>query len=148
MQFGFDNPLESLIAIGRLSAERVFLGHKFRMQVLNSGEQKDVLENTGDMDAIARMRALQHETMARSIKAIDGQKIIVSVPDEDEGRKIRKQELINQNLRILKKVSQPVMDGLYNEYLQLVKEQETMVGELKKKSEKSGQEQDGESEKK
>lgn len=143
---GIDSPLERLLYTGVLEEEVNILGQKVKMKVLNSGEQQDVFEATSSFDPVTRLRAMQLETLARSIIAFNNIPITLKLEEDNENPitpKEMKQKLIEQKLSFLRKASTPLIDELYDEYDKLRLKQENQITELKKKLKKTGQEADG-----
>ncbi|MFW9878518.1 MAG: hypothetical protein ACFFG0_36010 [Candidatus Thorarchaeota archaeon] len=147
---GIENSLERLLYMGRIQEEVNILGQKLTIKVLDSGEQQEVFEATSSYEPVTRLRAIQHETLARAIIAFNGVPINFKINENDEkpfnSREI-KQKLIEQNLELFKKASHPLIDELFQEYEKLRIKQENQFSELKKKLKKTGQESDGKSEK-
>lgn len=67
--------LQSLIEEGTYSDVVEFNNHQYKFAVLNSGENVEVMNVTGKMDALTRINAIKIETLARSLKEIDGMKL-------------------------------------------------------------------------
>lgn len=145
-EIGRENLLEVFVTQGNLSETVDILGQKITLRVLDSGEQREVFEQTTNLEPIARLKAIQHETLARSIMAINGAPVTYVPKDKDE--KVDKYKLIYQNLETLKKATQKVVDLIFDEYEKLVEKQNNQIEELKKKLQKNGQEPDGKSAKK
>ena len=93
---GKENLLEKLLVMGRVREEVDIFGQKVVMQVLDSGEQQIVFEVTSNLDTLARMRAIKHQTLARAIMAINGQNIVYVAKNKDE--KIDSDKIVQQNL--------------------------------------------------
>jgi hypothetical protein len=143
MQIARENVLEKLLVTGRLREEIDVLGQKMTLQVLDSGEQKDVYEVTSALDPVARLRAIQHETLARAIIAVNGSQ--VSYIPKEEGETVSPNKLVQQNLETLRRTPHPVVETIYAEYDKLVEKQNSQIDEIKKKLQKTGRETSGKS---
>lgn len=143
IEIGKENALEKFLVIGRTIKEVNLFGQKITLQVLNSGEQEEVFNATSVLETIARMRAIQRETLARAIIALNGFPVTYVPKEKDE--LINENKLIHQNLETLKKSPQRIIELLYEEYDKLTGEQNKQIDELKKKFEKIGQNKDGQS---
>jgi hypothetical protein len=96
---------------------------------------------TSTLDPVSRLRAIQHETLARAIIGFNGQPVNYKAQDKEE--KVDKYKLIQQNLEILKKSNQQVIETIFIEYEKLLEKQTNQVDDLKKKLPKVGQDKDG-----
>ena len=143
---GADNPLEKFVTLGRVNDEVDVFGDKIRMKVLNSGQRKEVLAESGHLDAVTRAYQIQLSTLARAIISINN-RLIQYVP-ESKDEPITEEKRIEQSKRVLEKIPQPVIDYLYERYGELLKKQESIIDELKKKYKKAGPGQSGKSESK
>ena len=143
---GKENLLERFVVMGKLTETVNVLGQEITIQILDSGEQREVFELTVNKDALARMRGIQHETLARAIVSINGSPISYVAKEKEE--KVSKDMLITQNLETLKQANQGVVDLLFDKYEELNEKQNANIEDLKKKYKSHGQEPDGRSENK
>jgi len=138
---GKENLLEKFLVMGGLEEEVEVLGQRIVLHVLTSGEQREVYERSTHVDVMARMRAIQHETLARAIIGINGNPITYVPKDKEE--KIDEYKLIEQNLKTIQRANQAVIDEIFAKYEELVTKQNSQIDDLKKKLTSHGQETDG-----
>ena len=141
----FDTPLQGLIVTGRMTETVNVFGMQVQFKMLNSGQRRDVLGETGGLDTLTRGHQIQICTLARAIISIDGAQLQYIAQGKDDP--ITPEKTVNQNKEYLEQVQQPVLDHLYEKYAKLSNRQEEHINELKKKSLKVGQEPSGPSEK-
>ena len=141
----FENPLHEFIMMGRIAEEVDVFGKKVRMRVLNAGQRRDILQETGHMDGVTRVHQMQIATLARAIMSIDGIRLEYKPEKADEPITIEK--TIEQTKKYLVQAQQPVIDHLYDKYNELMEKQSQQVEELKKKLVKPGPEPSGKLEK-
>jgi len=137
----FENPLQEFVIMGRVAEELDVFGMKVKMRILNSGQRRDILEETGGLDGVTRAHQIQILTLSRAIVSVNGKRIQYTPKTKDEPITIEK--TVNQNKECLEQVQQPVLDYLYEKYAELVEHQTQKIEELKKKSVKAGQEPSG-----
>ena len=140
----FDNPLQALIVMGKIIEDVDVFGVKVRMRVLNSGQRKDILEETGHLDPVTRMHQIKVGTLARAVMSINGNRLDYTPKSKDDP--ITLEKTVQQNKELMMQAQQPVLDHLYERYSELELKQSQQIEELKKKSLKPGQEASGGSE--
>ena len=100
--------LEDLIFIGNLQETYTLFNKTWTLKTLTSDEQLQVANSTRDYDNLARLQAIKIATLARSILEIDN----IELKD------------VNEKIELLSKLQQPIVDLLYNKYLELQKKQD------------------------
>lgn len=99
---------EDLVFIGRIEKDVKVFGTTWTLSTLTAEEQVEATAATGELETIARINALRVQFLARSIKKINGEAVI----DKNEG------------LEIIASLQYPVINGLYQKYEEIQKEQE------------------------
>jgi hypothetical protein len=105
---------EDLIFIGRVEKEVSLYGHTWLLSTLTAEEQIDATAATSGFDNIARVNAIKSQFLARSLKSIDGTKIL----DFAEA------------LEVIGKMQYPILSGLFLKYEELQKEQDDTLKDL------------------
>lgn len=106
--------LEDLIFLGNIKEEVSLFGKKWVMETINSEQQLEVMSVTGNQDTLTRIYAIKIEILARAIKSVDD----VLLSDLEE------------NLEFIKKMQQPVVNKLYDEYEKLQQKQDDSLKDM------------------
>lgn len=100
--------LEDLIFIGEVKETYTVCGKQWVLKTLTSEEQLTATASTRDYDNISRVNALKRAYLARSIIEVD------NIPLRD----------INEKIEFLGTLQQPIIDLLYDKYLDVQKKQD------------------------
>jgi hypothetical protein len=105
---------EELIFVGRIEKEYDLYGHKWLLATLTTEEQVDATASTGNFDNIARVNAIKMQFLSKSLKSIDGNKLL----DQNEA------------LELLGKMQYPLLNSLFEKFEELQNEQDLTLKEL------------------
>jgi len=106
--------LEDLIFIGAVKETVNLFGKQWALETLSSDQQIEVMTVTGNYDTLTRIYAIKLEILARSLKAVD------DIPLTD----------VKENLEFIKKLQQPVVNKLYDEYEKIQQKQTESLKEI------------------
>lgn len=100
--------LEDLVFIGEVKETYKVVGHEWTLKTLTSEEQIAATDSTRNYDNVSRINALKTAVLARSIVELDG----IVMKD------------FRENIEFLGTISQPIIDLVYDKYLELQKKQD------------------------
>jgi hypothetical protein len=106
--------LEDLIFIGTLEETYTLFKKDWRLKTLTSDEQLLAASSTRDYDQLSRVYALKIATLSRSIIEVNN----IELKDLDE------------KIDLLRKMQQPLIDMLYDKYLDLQRKQDEALKDL------------------
>lgn len=124
---------ESLIFFGKLTKDVEIAGHKYQLSTLTSREQTEILKALYSVADAADLFTVRSYTLANALKSVDGISIDEADVFEDEGpdtfpSKFHRRVAVLDNMQLM------IIEKLYNDYNELIKESESMVnGTLIKK---------------
>lgn len=127
--------LEDFILLGSVKGEVQIFDNVVIMKTLPSGFIEKLSIQSSGLDMLAKDKMFKIETLARALKKINGQPLIVESV-EDEETDIPRAETLEKIKKVLRGWEQPLIDIFYEEYEKLVVEQKKFFEEVKKKFEK------------
>jgi len=115
--------LEDLVFVGHIEREKEVFGLKIILQNLTHEENQDALNAMSGKNDLAMYMSNKLETLSRAIVSING---IRSTPvyekDPKTGENIEKLTQQQRMKEVLKKMKTPVVDRIYEAYLEVAKE--------------------------
>jgi len=117
---------ESLIFFGKIIKDVEIAGHKYQLSTLTSKEQTEILKALYSVADAADLFTVRSYTLANALKSVDGMLIDEADVFEDEtpdafpSRFYRRVAVVD-NMQLM------IIEKLYNEYNELIKESESMV---------------------
>jgi len=125
--------LESIIFLGRLSKTIDVAGHKFEISTLTNKEQNDIVRELYSFNEGADLFVIRTLTLANSLKSVDSMKLDdMDVFSEEEELTFKTK--FHRRMAIIDNMQLSVVEKLYNEYNELLKENEVVTAgdEIKK----------------
>jgi uncharacterized coiled-coil DUF342 family protein len=112
-----DNELLELVSLGKLEREITLGGFKIKISSLDGEEEHEVIKETsGITDTFERFDKMRRETLVRAIRTINGKSLSLEMKRE-----------------LLSKLQTSVIAFLQQAYDEMMKEQASIIEELKKK---------------
>jgi len=117
---------ESLIFFGRMTKDVEIAGHKYQLSTLTSREQTEILKALYSVADAADLFTVRSYTLANALKSVDG--ILIDNADvfEDETDETFTSKF-HRRVAVLDHMQLMVIERLYNEYNELIKESESVV---------------------
>ena len=108
------NSLKDLVFLGRSEKDIQLFGHEWKIKTIDSSAQIAATASTGDYDTLARVNALKVAILARAL---------VSVDNEPTGN-------VGETAELLNKLQPMIINRLYDEYDNMLREQEDALSDL------------------
>jgi hypothetical protein len=124
--------LEQMSKIGKMTKTiTVVENFKVTLSTLDSDDEGTILANTDDTKGTEFFSRYKQETLSFAIKAINDKPLnfYETIEDEKE-RKTKKEECIEKIKTILKKWNDDLLSFVYNEYIQMLEENEQRLVKL------------------
>jgi hypothetical protein len=106
--------LKDLVFLGYVEEEVELYGKEWKLKTLNSEEQLEASNATGNYDTVSRLLALKMEILGRSLQEVDR----IKIDDVEEG------------LEFVKSLQQPLIQDLYEEYENIQEKQDDSLNDV------------------
>lgn len=108
------NALKDLVFLGHAEKVISLFGHEWKMKTIDASAQIAATASTGDYDTLARVNALKVAILARAL---------ISVDNEPVGN-------VGETAELLNKMQPMIINRLYDEYDNMISEQENALADL------------------
>jgi hypothetical protein len=106
--------LEDLIFVGNVQETYKLFGKDWTLKTLSNDEQLAATTSTRDYDNLSRVSAIKISTLARSITEVNN----ISLTD------------VTEKIELLGKMQQPIIDLLFDKYIELQKIQDEALKDI------------------